>query len=104
MIPLTVKYHNNYEFDPSVVFRCRVSVPIPASWIRLSFPVSEISYDVEWHLRRWIDENLSGNYIINVNLKSSGLMVSLGFEDTTTAVMFRLLGGETAWQESISVF
>jgi len=104
MIPSSVKYDGGYEFDPKIVFRCRRDVPIPISWIRLSFIVKNTSFDVDWHLKKWIDENLFGNYIINSQFGFDGTKVSIGFEDTNDAVMFRLLDGENAWQTENTVF
>lgn len=104
MIPSSVKYQGDLEFDPKVIFKCRKGIPIPSSWIRLSFVVKDTIYDVDWKLQKWIDENLSGDYILNSLYTTSGTRVSIGFEDTNDAVMFRLMDGENVWNTERYVF
>lgn len=104
MIPIFVKYSGDLEFDPKVVFRCRKGIPIPTSWVRLSFVVKNFMINSDWQLQKWMDENLSGNYIINSLYTTTGIKVSVGFEDVNDAVMFRLMDGENFWQTELTVF
>jgi len=101
MIPISVKYHGDLEFDPKVVFRCRKDIPIPASWVRLSFVAKNTS---DWQMQKWLDENLTGNYIINSLYTINGVKISIGFEDVNDAVMFRLMDGENCCQTELNFF
>ena len=99
MIPETIKF-TGLEIDPKELIpgRCLKGV-IPTHWTRLRFEIERSSrrFYIEL-LNRWLFANITGKWISNVvTLQGGAQMVIVAFESDTDAVMFRLQGGETAW-------
>ena len=102
MTPSVVRFTGS-DFDPTLLNR-RVYSPTPANWARHQFIVESCYNDPDWALSEWIRNNIFGRWTLNPIITMDGLVVVIGFEQDTDAVMFRLLEGETAWRENIDVF
>ncbi len=100
MIPRTVHF-TGLEVDPISLIKGRQHKgAIPPHWPRVRFESDGIfSLD---KLNRWIGANISGRWqTYSVARGFSKRTVVVAFEDDSDAVLFRLKGGETAWQERV---
>lgn len=103
MTPSIVRFTGS-DFDPTLLNR-RVYFPTPANWVRHQFTVESCYNDPNWALSEWLKNNIFGRWTLNPVITMDGLVVVIGFEQETDAVMFRLSDGETAWRENnVDVF
>lgn len=101
MIPATVRF-TGLELDPRPLLRGRVNLgPIPPTWRRVRFEVDhEAALD---KLNRWLAVTIAGRWAAyGVPLRFGAHVIVVAFESDVDAVMFRLHGGETAWNTQAS--
>jgi len=99
VIPALIRYSGGIELDPRRVICRRLRAPTPPDWLRHQFAVDGLYSDPEYTLTGWLENNLVGRFTINSQACTDGMLVVIGFEQATDAVMFRLMDGETAWRE-----
>lgn len=100
MIPANITFHGGFTINPLDILRPRKvsSGAIPAEWPRVRFrvPTGAPLYNLD----NWIIANLLGRYTLYILPGEGGESICvLAFETSMDAVMFRLKGGERAWQE-----
>jgi hypothetical protein len=98
--PHIVKF-TDFDFDTNILYR-RVHQPIPATWARHQFQLESYD-DPERALAEWLTNNLYGRWVLNCKMTVNGYTVVIGFEEDKDAVMFRLMEGDTAWQQGIVI-
>jgi len=99
LIPTVVRYaKGEFEVDPRSLLERRHMGPIPLDWTRHQF-VTDGNYS-DMVLTTWLTDNMHGRFSVSSTSITKGFLVVVGFEQVNDAVMFRLMDGETAWQES----
>ena len=103
MIPSKVRFAGGVEIEPWMLINRVYEGPTPAHWVRHQFHVESMFSDPTYPLNDWLANNIHGRWTINSLFHHEGMIVVIGFEDETDAVMFRLMDGETAWRQDSAV-
>lgn len=99
MMPSKVRYSGGVEIEPWMLINRRLDGPTPAHWARHQFLVESLFSDPSYQINDWLANNIHGRWTLNTCFISDGMIIVLGFEDDTDAVMFRLMDGDTAWRQ-----
>ncbi len=99
MMPAKVRYSGGIEVEPWMVINRCFEGPTPPEWTRHQFYVESLFSDPGYALNEWLANNIHGRWTINSQFVTDGMVVVIGFEDDTDAVMFRLMDGDTAWRQ-----
>lgn len=102
MIPETVRFTGVTIPTKELLFGYggrKVYFTPPANWMRVEFDVSDVlngqrPMDA---VDAWIEKTISGNWASHLIRHGSTIVVL--FEDENDALLFKLMGGETAWKE-----